>query len=102
MTELSNEAKVLMGTMWKFSPKMELTFHRPHILTEKMATALSNLVECGYLTSSKLNHLCDATIWTPTDKMYDKPEVSMKFCEKYTFVMTIEEPPVPQQPKDLK
>jgi len=81
----------MIGGFWKFSSKMELTFHRPHIITDQARKGLDDLVQAGFLTVDRLNHISDALVWTPTQKMADeKPKVSMKFIEENTFPITTE------------
>lgn len=88
--DLSTEAKVIIGAMFPFGSKTEVSFARPHIMTPQCRKGFDDLVEAGYLTVEKFNRFTDKLVWKPTEKMKDKPKISNKFIKDNTFFLTTE------------
>ena len=90
-TELSVEAKVMLGGIWSRLGDTELSFRRPHIITDQARKGLDDLVEAGFLnTWTHDNPHNDTRYWKPTYKMKDAPKIPMSFLDENNFDLTTE------------
>jgi len=89
MSDLSIEAKAMIGAFWTLLPLNELSFDRPWIIHPRSRKGLDELVDKGFLTVEKFNDHSERLVWKPTDKMgTDKPKVSLKFLKENSFPLT--------------
>lgn len=70
MKALSIEAQVVYAGHWQMMKKMEMTFQRPWIISDKMKAGLDELVKDGYLICEPFdNPQSSAIVYKPTEKM---------------------------------
>lgn len=88
--DLSTEANVIYGGLYQMIPKNEVTFQRPHIMTEQARKGFDDLVEAGYLTVEPFNKY-GALTWRPTAKLHkERFEVSRDYIKQHNFKLTSE------------